>query len=116
MRTLSTAGSIALVGALLTAACGDAKSSLMPTAPSAVVATTLNDEATGAESGPTKGKPDNSGKPDDKGKDDDKGKPDDKGKDQPTAPGAPQPPTNTSPRSEERRVGKECRSRWSPYH
>ena len=108
MRTLSTAGSIALVGALLTAACGDAKSSLMPTAPSAVVATTLNDEATGAESGPTKGKPDNSGKPDDKGKDDDKGKPDDngkpddrgkddKGKDQPTAPVGPQPPSNTSP-------------------
>src|SRR5438874_12231063 len=26
-------------------------------------------------------------------------------------------PTRThSPRSEERRVGKECRSRWSPYH
>src|SRR3712207_7716892 len=24
------------------------------------------------------------------------------------------PPTDT--RSEERRVGKECRSRWSPYH
>ena len=23
---------------------------------------------------------------------------------------------NTSNRSEERRVGKECRSRWSPYH
>ena len=22
----------------------------------------------------------------------------------------------TSSRSEERRVGKECRSRWSPYH
>ena len=22
----------------------------------------------------------------------------------------------TTPRSEERRVGKECRSRWSPYH
>jgi len=22
----------------------------------------------------------------------------------------------SSPRSEERRVGKECRSRWSPYH
>ena len=21
-----------------------------------------------------------------------------------------------APRSEERRVGKECRSRWSPYH
>src|SRR2546430_13973703 len=24
--------------------------------------------------------------------------------------------TTLSPRSEERRVGKECRSRWSPYH
>ena len=26
------------------------------------------------------------------------------------------PRFNASPRSEERRVGKECRSRWSPYH
>src|SRR6266498_4067142 len=25
-------------------------------------------------------------------------------------------PRAASPRSEERRVGKECRSRWSPYH
>ena len=25
-------------------------------------------------------------------------------------------PANLSARSEERRVGKECRSRWSPYH
>src|SRR2546422_10471526 len=25
-------------------------------------------------------------------------------------------PVLTAPRSEERRVGKECRSRWSPYH
>src|SRR5258708_28175331 len=24
--------------------------------------------------------------------------------------------SDTHPRSEERRVGKECRSRWSPYH
>jgi len=24
--------------------------------------------------------------------------------------------TKLGPRSEERRVGKECRSRWSPYH
>ena len=24
--------------------------------------------------------------------------------------------THFRPRSEERRVGKECRSRWSPYH
>ena len=26
------------------------------------------------------------------------------------------PWTPETPRSEERRVGKECRSRWSPYH
>src|SRR5829696_9531535 len=25
-------------------------------------------------------------------------------------------PPRAGPRSEERRVGKECRSRWSPYH
>ena len=25
-------------------------------------------------------------------------------------------PAGTIDRSEERRVGKECRSRWSPYH
>ena len=25
-------------------------------------------------------------------------------------------PTGVRSRSEERRVGKECRSRWSPYH
>ena len=25
-------------------------------------------------------------------------------------------PDGREPRSEERRVGKECRSRWSPYH
>src|SRR5687767_15771967 len=31
--------------------------------------------------------------------------------------GAPPPSTNSrAGRSEERRVGKECRSRWSPYH
>src|SRR5256885_7012543 len=28
----------------------------------------------------------------------------------------PSPPPNDVSRSEERRVGKECRSRWSPYH
>src|SRR5215208_7436243 len=29
----------------------------------------------------------------------------------------PRPPSpRAPPRSEERRVGKECRSRWSPYH
>ena len=30
--------------------------------------------------------------------------------------GAPLTLPKTQPRSEERRVGKECRSRWSPYH
>src|SRR2546429_210716 len=30
-------------------------------------------------------------------------------------PGGPKP-ARQYPRSEERRVGKECRSRWSPYH
>src|ERR1051325_11509996 len=29
---------------------------------------------------------------------------------------SPPPPSPPLPRSEERRVGKECRSRWSPYH
>src|SRR5690554_5379786 len=28
----------------------------------------------------------------------------------------PAPHVHGTPRSEERRVGKECRSRWSPYH
>src|SRR2546427_2885466 len=32
------------------------------------------------------------------------------------APPAPAPAPAPAPRSEERRVGKECRSRWSPYH
>src|SRR5256885_6887096 len=30
--------------------------------------------------------------------------------------GAPRGARFVAPRSEERRVGKECRSRWSPYH
>src|SRR5229473_836241 len=30
--------------------------------------------------------------------------------------GAPTAAASPPPRSEERRVGKECRSRWSPYH
>src|SRR3989449_8062104 len=31
-------------------------------------------------------------------------------------PAPPEPAQVPTPRSEERRVGKECRSRWSPYH
>src|SRR2546425_4034727 len=30
--------------------------------------------------------------------------------------GSREPGAGSAPRSEERRVGKECRSRWSPYH
>src|SRR6266481_8211599 len=33
-----------------------------------------------------------------------------------TSPGGGPKPDPTRLRSEERRVGKECRSRWSPYH
>src|SRR3712207_7465863 len=36
------------------------------------------------------------------------------GADAPAVAGRPAGPL--APRSEERRVGKECRSRWSPYH
>src|ERR1039457_7133596 len=32
------------------------------------------------------------------------------------APPSPPPAPSETSRSEERRVGKECRSRWSPYH
>ena len=42
------------------------------------------------------------------------------GKATPPLPACPEnsenPQTASNPRSEERRVGKECRSRWSPYH
>src|SRR5256885_13912475 len=34
----------------------------------------------------------------------------------PAPPPAAPVPAPKAPRSEERRVGKECRSRWSPYH
>ena len=35
---------------------------------------------------------------------------------QANATGTPSSQRELQPRSEERRVGKECRSRWSPYH
>src|SRR5690348_17548455 len=35
---------------------------------------------------------------------------------QPADPGLSLGPTQLCARSEERRVGKECRSRWAPYH
>ncbi len=63
MLIMKTAGLVGLIGALLaTAACGDSSRSLNPTAPSAVVAASMNDEAgdANATSGPT-GKPVNPG-------------------------------------------------------
>lgn len=61
MHSLGKAGSVALLGALLTGACGDSASSLSPTAPSAaVVSGAISEEASGA-SDPGRPKPDNSG-------------------------------------------------------
>src|SRR5574341_2430005 len=37
-------------------------------------------------------------------------------REQPLSALMPEPVVNRQERSEERRVGKECRSRWSPYH
>src|SRR3712207_8069412 len=39
-----------------------------------------------------------------------------RGRDQPVVAGAADGDRAHADRSEERRVGKECRSRWSPYH
>src|SRR5829696_6611889 len=45
MTTLKITWSLVLTGALVTAACGDSKSSMLPTSPSAVGAVTQNEEA-----------------------------------------------------------------------
>jgi Domain of unknown function (DUF5666) len=101
MTTLKMTWSLLLTGALVTAACGDSKSSMLPTAPSAVGAETQSIETgdAGVEFDVTAGK----GKEKDKGKDD-KNKNDNgngNGK-QPTSPLLPSvpgvtPPTNTTP-------------------
>ncbi len=67
MLIVKTAGLVGLIGALLaTAACGDSSRSLNPTAPSAVVAASINDEAgdataTSGATGNSKPKPVNPG-------------------------------------------------------
>jgi hypothetical protein len=84
--------SLLLTGAVVTAACGDSKSSMNPAAPSAVVDGSQAQEAgedgvsTGAAKGGNPGKPANPGNGNGNGN----------GK-QPTTPGAPQLPGNTSP-------------------
>lgn len=101
MRTLKATWSLVLACAVLTAACGDSKSSLNPTAPSAVSASALNDEASGAveESGSTaRGGNNNRGGGNGNDKDKDKDKNDkDKDREQPNVPGNGGPPSNTSP-------------------
>lgn len=105
MWTLKATWSLVLACAVLTAACGDSKSSLNPTAPSAVSASALNDEAGGAvaESGSTarggNGNGNNNGGGNRNGndKDKDKDKDRDKDRDQPNVPGNGGPPSNTSP-------------------
>ena len=85
MTTLKCTWSLVLTGALVTAACGDSKSSMLPTAPSAVGAITQSQEAgLDGVSGPTaKG-----GIP---------GPPEDKGKKPDQTPGGGKAPANTSP-------------------
>jgi hypothetical protein len=86
--------SLLLTGAVMSAACGDSKSSMNPSAPSAVAAGSQSAEAgedgvsTGAAKGGNPGKPQNPGNGNGNGN----------GK-QPTTPGAPQLPGNTSPGS-----------------
>ena len=87
MTTLKATWSLVLVGALVTAACGDSKSSMLPTAPSAVGAASHSAEAgSDGVSGPTAkgGVP---GPPEDKGGN---------GKKPDQTPGG-KAPTNTSP-------------------
>jgi len=83
MTTLKVTWSLVIAGSLITAACGDSKSSMNPVAPSAVVIGAQSEEAGDGVSGPTAkgGIPG----PPDKG---------DKGK-KPETPG--KAPTNTSP-------------------
>lgn len=78
MRSVKVLSSIGLLGALLTAACGDTARSLNPTAPSSVAATGQSLE--GGVSGPTGGKPGDKGKPE-----------------APKVPVAPVPPTTGTP-------------------
>lgn len=99
MVSLRTAGSIVLASAvLITVACGDAAKSRNPTAPSAVVASSVNDEAGDpyAESGTTSrggspGAPANPGNGN--------GSANGNGNDNGRGPSTPTPPSNTSPGS-----------------
>jgi len=94
MTTLKVTWSLVLAGAVVTAACGDSKSSMNPVAPSAVVIGAQSEEAgdPGAVSGTT-GKPTNPGNGNGNGNNGN-GNGNDKGKDKtPTAPTAPTAPT-----------------------
>jgi len=104
MYTQKLTWSLLLAGAVITAACGDSKSSMNPTAPSAVVIGAQGDEPSdGGAVSTTSGKPANPGKGNDNGKGNGNDNGNGKGKDQPTVPTSPTgpgnvtPPTNTTP-------------------
>lgn len=107
MNTSKTLWSLLLGGALLTAACGDAKSAMNPVAPTAVVAgATLHDESGGAVSSGM-GKPANPGNGNGNSNNGNNGNGNGNGNNgggngngkgnQPTVPVAPTLPTNTTP-------------------
>jgi hypothetical protein len=95
MNTFKITWSLVLAGAVVSAACGDSKSSMNPVAPSAVVSGAQSQEAgdPGAVS-TTTGKPTNPGNGNGNGNGNDNGKGKDK---QPEAPTAPTSPGNTTP-------------------
>lgn len=99
MTTLKITWSLVLAAAVVSAACGDSKSSMNPVAPSAVVIGAQSDQAgdPGAVS-TTTGKPTNPGNGNGNGNGTGNGNDNGKGKDkQPTAPTAPTGPGNTTP-------------------
>lgn len=100
MYTQKFAWALLLASAVLTAACGDSKSSMNPTAPSAVVIGAQSDEPSAPDAistttgkGNGNGGNGNSGNDNGKGNDNGNGK----GKDQPTVPTAPTAPGNVTP-------------------
>jgi hypothetical protein len=99
MTILKSSLTLILAGALITAACGDSKSSMNPAAPSAVAAADGHnveaDDASGGVSGPAGGPKNDNGNGNGNGNGGGQDK--DKGKDQPTVPSAPQPPGSTTP-------------------
>lgn len=96
MDTLKITWSLVLSGAVVTAACGDSKSSMNPVAPSAVVSGPQSEQADADGVSTTTGKPTNPGKGNGNGNGNGNENGNGNGK-QPNVPSVPQPPTNTTP-------------------